>query len=541
MRNLFLACLSLLTLSSSAQVSNVNLSEEFKIKNFDYKDQVIKNSVFHNDHFYSISNSGVGGAKWLFTKLYDLKFDITIAQYDKNMKEVKEVKLDNGADNFGPFWPSMFILQNKLFAMYFKSENKTSFDLYMGQVDEKNLAITNKKKICTINQENVGVFKLQSVFNSGMVYVSNSSDGNKVLIACKTSPGKLTSHIVDGALNIERKTEMAFSDPAFQVTSAVLSKNNLECMAVQSERDIKLVYVNPDGKKSQKAVTNTGLQMMLYPTLKLSEAEDKIFLYSATNNTGVIDEVCNGFAIAEFDCNSFQLSKPSLYRFNQQLMDEFALRDGKKEKRSIEYSYFFSPVLYELSNKQLVLAGSPEVVQKTSGTTMDSKGRNEQYVRQELKAGSIYVFQPDMQGKEFKHVSIPRKVSISKSQSSGSGYITFLQAMGINNSASSFIAKSVGDGLVLLYNDNEANLEEDRKKLSDGKNTKDLVLTESLVKDNQVQYRKKVGEDIKGVGTYYINDVIQNSTGKIIFPVGKEGVGFTKQVFSNWCFVSVGP
>jgi len=87
-RFLFLAALSLFSAKSFCQHTQLNFSDEFKIaENDDYKDQTVANSVFLNNLFYTATNSGIGGNnKWLFTKLYDMKYAITIASFDKHEK-----------------------------------------------------------------------------------------------------------------------------------------------------------------------------------------------------------------------------------------------------------------------------------------------------------------------------------------------------------------------------------------------------------------------------------------------------------------------
>lgn len=88
MKILFLVFSFLFSASSFGQHGQANLSDEFKIsENDDYKDQIVANSVFHDKFFYTATNSGIGGHnKWLFTKLYDMKYAITLAKFERHEK-----------------------------------------------------------------------------------------------------------------------------------------------------------------------------------------------------------------------------------------------------------------------------------------------------------------------------------------------------------------------------------------------------------------------------------------------------------------------
>src|SRR6187401_93808 len=73
---------------SFGQHSQLSLSEDFKIAEKEYKDQTVAHSIFYNNSFYTATNSGIGSNyKWAFTKLYDLKYAVTISKFDRNMNK----------------------------------------------------------------------------------------------------------------------------------------------------------------------------------------------------------------------------------------------------------------------------------------------------------------------------------------------------------------------------------------------------------------------------------------------------------------------
>ena len=70
-RFLALLLLNYFSSVSFSQHSQISYSNDFKIAEKEYQDQTISNSIYYNNSFYTVTNSGIGGAKWLFTKLYD--------------------------------------------------------------------------------------------------------------------------------------------------------------------------------------------------------------------------------------------------------------------------------------------------------------------------------------------------------------------------------------------------------------------------------------------------------------------------------------
>lgn len=229
MKILFLVFSFLFSASSFGQHGQANLSDEFKIsENDDYKDQIVANSVFHDKFFYTATNSGIGGHnKWLFTKLYDMKYAITLAKFDKGMKKISQLTLENGNKVFGPLQPKLLLINNKLCLAYFRSEGNSSFDLYLSMVDDKNLKLTEPKKICTIQQENVGIFKLESVIKGGIVFFTNSADNSKLSVSCSVGPNTILTFVVDDQLNMIKKSVVHTNTTDFKITKVVLTKDNV--------------------------------------------------------------------------------------------------------------------------------------------------------------------------------------------------------------------------------------------------------------------------------------------------------------------------
>lgn len=548
MKKLLVIFLSFFSLSSFCQHTQVILSDEFKIKEQEYKNQTVGHSIYHNEYFYTGANSGIGGNnKWLFTKLYDVKFAITISKFDKSMNKIKSVDLENGEKLFGPLEPEMFLLNNKLCLAYFQSDNKSSFDLYTALIDESNLTIRGSKKICTIQQENVGISKIESILNAGLVHLAYSPDNRKVLIACNASPNTLLTFIFDDQFNLIKQTKVSIAGSGFNLSSVVLTNDNLECLILDSEQSKKIICISPDGKKSEMKLIASGNLSPSLSTATISKDGKSIYICSTTKQLNEDEMNCNGLLLAQLDCNALKLSKPLVYEFSPEFIETISQKGGGTKHKKNYFMFDFKPALMELDNGNLAVLGSPERVnsETTRETSLDmhNEMRSRLVATTTFEAGPVITFFPNKEGKTFDYAVMPRKIIFSKSQSSGYNAIQVVQAPGISQSYSSFIASGKGNEIVILFNDEEDNLTKgENEKLVSAQTTDDLVLAEAVISaDKKLQYRKQIGKNLGKKYTYFIGNVIPTSSSSIIFPIGKEGVGFNARniFYTNWCFLNI--
>jgi hypothetical protein len=117
----------------------------------------------------------------------------------------------------------------------------------MSVIDENDLTLKEPKKICTIQQENVGLFKLESILEAGLVHIVNSADNSKVLIACNAGTNNLLTFIMDNDLNILKQTVVKTATQGFDIKSAIVTNDNLECLVLKSDKETKIVF---NGRKT---------------------------------------------------------------------------------------------------------------------------------------------------------------------------------------------------------------------------------------------------------------------------------------------------
>ncbi|HSB94761.1 MAG TPA: hypothetical protein VLC28_16670, partial [Flavitalea sp.] len=95
----------ILSFNAFSQRSKITMSDEFKVVENDFRHRTVSHSVYHNNAFFTVNNSGISKAKWLFTKLYDLKFSITLSKFDGKMNTIKEFDIEQGEKIYGPVPP----------------------------------------------------------------------------------------------------------------------------------------------------------------------------------------------------------------------------------------------------------------------------------------------------------------------------------------------------------------------------------------------------------------------------------------------------
>ena len=528
------------------QRSHLSISNDFNIVEKQYQGQTISNAVYHNNFFYTVTNSQFSAKKWLFTKLYDLTYSMTVAKYDKNMNKIKEYVIANGEKQFGPLIPQLVVVNSKLALAYFQpGVDKSSFSFYLTLVDDEDLSLKTPQKFCTIQQENVGITKAENVMNEGLVSFSYSPDKTKTLVVCLTNPNLLQTYVIDNTLQILKQSDLRTATTGFTVVSAALTNDNTECIVLGSEDGTKIITNSADKRKSEMKL-NAGGNLKPYFTKAISSKDGKtIYLASCSTDASADTKSCNGFMVYRLDCASMRLSKPFLYSFTPEQIQRFS-ENGAGEKHKKEYAmYPFIPAMEELDNGNIVILGCPQQITTSVHTSYSAADMNNDIGHQvavtKMDVGPIMAFYPDNAGKNFEYALIPRHIGVTNSASSGSGNLQIVQAPGITQAYSGFISVNLGNEIMVIYNDDADNVKrDDNGKVVMADSPKDLVLAEGMFgSDKKLQYKKQIGEDLPGRGAYYLGNLAPTTSNMIIFPIAKGGVGFNarKTFYTNWIFI----
>lgn len=273
--SLLIALFFTVYLKAECQRSRLTISNDFKVTEKPYQDETISNAVYQNNFFYTVTNSRFSAKKWLFTKLYDLTYSMTVSKYDRNMNLVKEYAIANGEKQYGPLVPQLVLVNNKVALAYFQpGEDKSSFSFYLALVDEDDLSLKNPQKFCTIKQDNVGITKAEGVMNANLVSFAYSPDKTKTLVIGLTNANLVQTYVIDNELRILKQSDLRTATSGFTIASAAISNDNNECIVLDADEGTKIVANSADKRKSEMKL-NAGGNLKPYFTKAISSKEDR--------------------------------------------------------------------------------------------------------------------------------------------------------------------------------------------------------------------------------------------------------------------------
>lgn len=157
-------------------------SQRYEIKTLGIiKDQ--KNTpdlVRYGNRYYGISSASKSRMGWT-VNLEKLKSSNKLLAYDEQVNLIKETELEGGKEVFGPFSSFFEIINDKLYFISYRYSESTGIEIYAAEVDPATVTTGEAKKIISIDQRNVGLFKSMNLFYSYNFVVQASPDKSKLL------------------------------------------------------------------------------------------------------------------------------------------------------------------------------------------------------------------------------------------------------------------------------------------------------------------------------------------------------------------------
>lgn len=504
---LVLIVLFLLTFSKmKAQSFKVTLSDEFSLKNkAENYNETFKDEIVKLGNYYYRKEIGIAPMKFGFTaRLRDGLHGLTIYKYDSKMKEIKKVSLGNNQRLFGPLGDMMFIHGNKLTLLYYTYEKDDSARLFITEINQNTLEITNSIQIYSYFQKNVGLTGL--LFNSGNVSGNKlkycfSPDSSKMLIQTIGIPGEIFSILLDKKLQLSNGFRSNIPEGKdFEINSIFLDNQDNRYTSFGNRINKKdkeltrgILIQNSTGKEIYKNIFPTNGKFLKEITFGTSRNNKRIYAYA--NFFG--KNLCEGIYLITIDNLNQAITKETFFPYPE----EFKKRVYKLDfgdKSSGEYSLFpISYIFNELSDGTISLVGVPYYTVST-----------EKYVR--IYAGPIVIAFINESKSNF--TIIPRK----QDQFEGS----------------SCIAYPFANNLVCIYNDRIKNLtnplKDDVSNPGMYGNAKDFKLAAAVISpDGLVVSRSIIGEELTHNNRYYIDNAQKINNGKYSIQIGHTGIGFS--------------
>jgi hypothetical protein len=174
MKPYLLACVLMLSI--------VTIGQRYEIKTLGIiKDQ--KNTpdlVKYGNRYYGVTNAAKSKMGWTL-KLEKIKYSNKLLAFDEQVNLYKETELEGGKETFGPFHSFLEVINDKLYYLNYNYTESTGIEVLAAEIDTASLKHGSLKKVISIDQRNVGLFKIMSLYSSYEFVVKVSPDKSKFL------------------------------------------------------------------------------------------------------------------------------------------------------------------------------------------------------------------------------------------------------------------------------------------------------------------------------------------------------------------------
>ena len=159
------------------------------IKNFEPKLVKYRNAYYS----YEIEMQGMSGFS---VNLKRFMQNVSLKKYDATMAETNKVRVPGQDKEFGPLRPFLKVVNDKLYLLYYKMDEKKNIILYAAAVDPNTLEVSGASELLTIDESQKTLeFYMRSVsFGNPNLYIYNSNFASSPTALFKTfffeaSPG----------------------------------------------------------------------------------------------------------------------------------------------------------------------------------------------------------------------------------------------------------------------------------------------------------------------------------------------------------------
>ena len=150
--------------------------------------------VKYMDAFYSYETD-MQGVSGFSANLKRSMYNITLRKYDATLAETKNARVKGQEKEYGPLPPSLKVVNDKLYLLYYKMNEKNKVILYVAGVDPSTLELSQPSELLSIDEDKKYLeFYMRSVsFDNPNLYIYKTSFTGPTQL-CKTfffegSPG----------------------------------------------------------------------------------------------------------------------------------------------------------------------------------------------------------------------------------------------------------------------------------------------------------------------------------------------------------------
>jgi len=202
-KHLFIISLLLAAATVKAQLSQVFIVshdiDQENMMGLDLRSEMIRDGN-------GILQIGIAGGRMnTTTKLSNIKFGIKLARKDQDGRIVTENSLENGSKVFGPILPSLQREGGDIYLIYFRLEGEdelANLKILAARVDSATLNIGVPKELATIDQKRLGRFSVERFMKNHRLIFRESVDQSSVALVWNSgvdndiSVGLFDNHLV---------------------------------------------------------------------------------------------------------------------------------------------------------------------------------------------------------------------------------------------------------------------------------------------------------------------------------------------------------
>ena len=366
----FLFLLTFSCLVGYTQKYAVTPLAEFKGKGIYNK----SDAVYYKGKIYSIDITGRRQLAYT-ASLEKTNFSVSLNQFDASGNLLKEVKLGEGEDIFGPITPRYTILNDNLYLLYFTYNNETGMSMHLSAVNHETAEAALSKPLISINQKNIGVLKLTKLLNDYNVEMNVSPDGNRMAFVFTTGLTNMYSYAVadkniqvvyagtgevDGEKTIMVANTIVTNGGDFYATMRTRTMESKMHYLVQGKelnKKVKSIELAQDGHKIYSASVVTGSTASTVNVIGVC-GEEKSPLISAMYTAPI-----NTLTLAIGNVKQQDIPEPLIKQFS---------KDGYGGKKGLfAYAKFAA---YTLDDGTSFLLSDASRIWMTANRTLNFKG-----------------------------------------------------------------------------------------------------------------------------------------------------------------------
>jgi hypothetical protein len=485
-----------------AQTVKVTLSNKFSLRDHALTEK--DGGTFKAGDFFYTVETDYKGMQFAYTaKLDKIKYGINVYKFDAEMKELNKIPLEGEGKLLGPFPPRAVLFNGKLLVFYYKAEENGSIQLLYSVVDPETMEVSAAKKLYTISERNVGLFKLEKAVLGNMLSLATSPDASKLLVAQSGNTNEVFTSTID---------------QGFEVGKPVVSrvKGDLEDFGIQHARidnagNKYFTYAYTEDKHSKSGVllqNTSGKEAWLtVRTMPDGLEGGNFFLQPSKDNTKMyLYGVCGGeksdegVFLTTADAAGLKLGMPEVFRYPLDIREKLHKMDFADKSRGTYTIQSPDYICNELEDGTLTLSGYPTVLIR------------------KMKMGSMGMDRGQMVP-DYEYYAGPILNVFIKDGKSSFGVIYRNQEMSV---ASRIIAIPYKDKLVCIYNDSPKSIGSDDLRVIDKKyDPTDLVLAAAVIgNDGTVTNREKIA-DKTGRSFYFTGYRWRLSDNSYLVPLGQ--------------------